>query len=119
METTLLVHPCALPDFLDYNDFLDRVDEQIDELGLRGMLQVASFHPDYRFADSETDAVENYTIRSAYPMLHLLREGSISALGIDANELLEIPTRNIATLRGLGREQIEQKLAAIRNRPIQ
>jgi uncharacterized protein len=119
VETTLLIHPNVLPDFLDYNDFLDRVDEQIEELGLRGTLQVASFHPDYRFADTETDAVENYTNRSPFPMLHLLREDSITALGIGAEELLEIPTRNIATLRGLGREQIDQKLAAIRDRPIQ
>jgi hypothetical protein len=119
VETTLLILPRALPDFLDYNDFLDSVDERLEKLGLVGTLQVAGFHPDYRFADTDAEAVENYTNRSPYPMLHLLREDSITALGIDAKELMEIPPRNIATLRSLGREQIERKLAAIRNRPIQ
>jgi uncharacterized protein len=114
VETTLLIHPCALSVFLDYNDFLDRADRQIEKRGLRGTLQIASFHPDYHFADTEPDAVENYTNRSPYPMLHVLREESITALGIDAKELLEIPTRNIATLRGIGREQIEETLKRIK-----
>ena len=101
VETTLLIHPCALANFLDYNDFLDSAEQRVNKLGLRGILQIASFHPNYQFADTEVNAVQNYTNRSPYPMLHLLREESISALGIDEQELLDIPGRNIATLESL------------------
>ncbi len=79
-ETTLLIHPSALLDFLDYNDFLDSAERQLSKMGLEGMVQIASFHPDYRFADTDADAAENYTNRSPYPMLHLLREESITGL---------------------------------------
>ena len=105
-ETTLLIHPLVLGDFLDYNDFLGIADRRIAELGLEGVVQIASFHPAYQFAEAEADAVENYTNRSPYPMLHLLREESITAVSGDPDELLEIPRRNIATLRKLGREKI-------------
>src|SRR5262245_44702713 len=73
-ETTLLVHPRALLDFLDYNDFLGVADRLVGSLGLSGTVQIASFHPSYRFAGSGADAAENYTNRSPHPMLHLLRE---------------------------------------------
>src|ERR1700683_994602 len=76
--TTLLIHPYVLGDFLDYNDFLDVADQLVDELDLTGTIQIASFHPHYQFADSTADAVENYTNRSPFPMLHLLREESVS-----------------------------------------
>src|SRR5207249_2406962 len=79
VETTLLIHPLALGDFLDYNDFLGVAERLVKDLGLRGVIQLASFHPDYRFADADPDAVENYTNRSPHPMLHLLREESVSA----------------------------------------
>jgi uncharacterized protein len=113
IETTLLIHPCVLADFLDYNDFLDRAEQRIEDLGLDGVIQLASFHPAYRFADTTPDAAENYTNRSPYPMLHLLREESISAVADDEDEQLEIPERNIATLRALGRAKILAKLKAI------
>ena len=116
IETTLLIHPSALADFLDYNDFLDRADQRIEELGLSGVIQIASFHPDYQFADTDASAVENYTNRSPYPMLHLLREESISAIADDEDELLKIPQRNVETLRALGRDKILEMLTAIRNR---
>lgn len=106
IETTLLIHPHALDDFLDYNDFLDVAESRIEELDLSGVIQLASFHPQYQFADTNPDAVENYTNRSPYPMLHLLREESISAIADDPDELLEIPRRNIETLTALGREKI-------------
>jgi uncharacterized protein len=106
VETTLLIHPHVLEDFLAYNDFLGTAERRMAALGLEGIVQLASFHPDYRFADTAADAVENYTNRSPYPMLHLLREESISAVAGDPHELLEIPRRNIATLRALGREKI-------------
>jgi len=105
VETTLLIHPRVLGDFLDYNDFLDVGERLIEELGQRGVVQIASFHPEYRFAGTAPDAVENYTNRSPYPMLHLLREESISAVAGE-EALLETPRRNVETLRRLGRSEI-------------
>lgn len=113
VETTLLIHPLALGNFLDYNDFLGRGEQLIWELNLRGTFQLASFHPDYQFAGTDPEAVENYTNRSPYPMLHLLREESISQVASDQDELLEIPRRNGETLRAIGREKILEKLRAI------
>lgn len=103
-ETTLLIHPLVLGDFLEYNDFLDIADELLEDLDLDGTLQVASFHPDYRFADSPPDDPANCTNRSPYPMLHLLREASIEAAtaGHPASEA--IFKRNIETMRELGVE---------------
>jgi uncharacterized protein len=77
IETTLLIHPNVLGDFLDYNDFLDVADAAVAALDLEGIIQIASFHPNYQFADAARDAVENYTNRSPFPMLHLLREESV------------------------------------------
>jgi hypothetical protein len=114
VETTLLIHPNVLSDFLDYNDFLADVDHLIDELGLRGVIQIASFHPDYRFAGSKPDAVENYTNRSPYPMLHLLREESVTEVNRDPAVTEGIPERNIATMRALGRSRVLEMLRAVR-----
>jgi hypothetical protein len=113
VETTLLIHPRALENFLDYNDFLSAGERLVGGLGLRGIIQIASFHPDYQFAGADPRAAENYTNRSPYPMLHLLREESISAIATDPDGLLEIPRRNIETLRSLGPEAILEKLKAI------
>jgi hypothetical protein len=112
VETTLLIHPHVLAHFPDYNDFLDRAERLIEELGLRGTIQLASFHPEYQFAGTDVGAVENYTNRSPHAMLHLLREVSISQVAGDPNELLEIPRRNVETLRGIGKENILKKLKA-------
>jgi hypothetical protein len=101
-ETTLLIHPGVLTDFLDYNDFLDAADAAVLALGLEGELQVASFHPDYRFADTAADAIENCTNRSPYPTLHLLRESSIERAVETMVDTDEIYRRNIDTLRRLG-----------------
>lgn len=102
IDTTLLVHPHVLQDFLDYNDFLDRADALIEALELDGVLQVASFHPDYRFADSLPDDIENHSNRSPFPTLHLLREDSIDR-AVDAYPDPDaIVERNYATLRRLG-----------------
>ena len=87
-----------------------------DDLGLRGVIQIASFHPDFQFAGAAANAVENFTNRAPYAMLHLLREESISRLAGEQDELLEIPQRNIATLKGLGRDKILEKLELIRAR---
>jgi hypothetical protein len=102
VETTLLIHPHVLDDFLGYNDFLDIADAAVEELGLTGTIQVASFHPRYRFADTEPDAIENYSNRSPYPMLHLLREESVERAVAAFPDAGRIPERNIETLRRIG-----------------
>lgn len=102
VETTLIVHPKVLADFADYNDFLDLADAAIAALGLEGTLQVASFHPDYRFAGTEPDDITNATNRSPYPTLHLLREDSIAQAVADTPDADRIVERNLATLRRLG-----------------
>ena len=101
-ETTLLVHPYVLTDFLDYNQFLDEADAVIAALQFDGELQVASFHPDYRFAGTEPSDVQNYSNRSPYPMLHLLREASVTRAVATYRDIDDIAERNIATLRELG-----------------
>jgi hypothetical protein len=113
IETTLLIHPNVLGDFLDYNDFLDVADRLLQARRLEGVVQIASFHPAYQFAETAPDAVENYTNRSPYPMLHLLREESITKVASDPDELLAIPERNIETLRRLGRQKVLEKLKEI------
>lgn len=102
VNTTLLIHPHALNDFLEYNDFLDVVDTAIEEHGLVGILQVASFHPAYRFEGTAPDDVENFTNRSPHPMLQLLREDSISRAIATFPDTATIYQRNVATLRRLG-----------------
>ena len=102
VDTTLLIHPHVLNDFLDYNNFLDVADAAIEALGLTGVLQVASFHPDYRFEGAAPDDVDNFSNRSPHPMLHLLREVSISRAVAAFPEAATIYERNVETLRRLG-----------------
>ena len=104
VETTLLIHPDVLTDFLDYNDFLDVADATLLELNLDGVLQIASFHPQYQFAGTEPSAIENHTNRSPYPMLHLLREASIEAAMQNFDGADAIVDRNINTMQQLGLE---------------
>lgn len=101
-ETSLLIHPWVLGDFDDYNQFLDEADATVLALGLSGELQIASFHPHYRFAGAAPDDVDNYTNRSPYPMLHLLREASVTRAVAEFPDATEIGARNAATLRALG-----------------
>jgi len=103
-ETALLIHPWVLTDFVEYNDFLDVCDTALADLGLEGELQVASFHPQYQFAGTQSEDIENYTNRSPYPMLHVLREASIDRAIAAVPDTDEIYRRNIRTLRGLGLE---------------
>jgi hypothetical protein len=101
-DTTLIIHPDVLTDFLDYNDFLDNADAAVEALDLPGVLQVASFHPDYRFAGTADDDIGNYSNRSPYPTLHLLREASIDrAVEVFPNPDV-IVERNLETLDKLG-----------------
>ena len=101
-ETTLLVHPDVLNDFGEYNDFLDVAEAALESLDCEGVLQLASFHPDYQFAGTEPDDVTNATNRSPYPTLHLLREASIDRAVAAFPEAAEIYEANMLTLQTLG-----------------
>ncbi|QNR96847.1 DUF1415 domain-containing protein [Stenotrophomonas sp. 169] len=102
IDTTLIIHPDVLTDFLDYNDFLDNADAAIEALDLQGILQVASFHPQYQFEGVAADDASNYTNRAPYPILHLLREDSV-ARAVDAFPDPDvIVERNIQTLDRIG-----------------
>ena len=110
IETTLLIHPHVLQEFDNYNQFLDIVDALLDEEGLLGVYQIASFHPNYRFADTEFDDAENYSNRSPYPILHLLRESSLEREIARHQDTSLIPERNIQLLRELGAAKLQTLL---------
>lgn len=112
VETTLLIHPQVLQDFYHYNDFLEAADELLVDMDLEGVYQVASFHPDYQFGGTEPDDVENYTNRSPYPMLHLLREDSLSEAIDNYPEVDLIPERNIDCMNEQGLEKMQTLLNA-------
>jgi hypothetical protein len=103
-DTTLLIHPFVLGDFFDYNDFLDIADAAAAKLEFDDAFQIASFHPDYQFADTAPDDIENYTNRSPYPMLHLLRETSVERAVAAFPEADAIFEKNMETLNALGLE---------------
>ncbi|GLU34528.1 DUF1415 domain-containing protein [Trinickia caryophylli] len=104
IDTTLLILPHALHDFLAFNDCTFFAERLVVQLGLQGTLQVASFHPQYRFEGSEPDDIENYTNRAPYPVLHLLREASLTR-AVDAfPDAADIYERNMETLRRLGHD---------------
>lgn len=103
-DTTLLIHPYVLTDFLDFNDFLDTVDVAVAEPEFNDEFQVASLHPHYQFAGTAPDDIENYTNRSPYPMLHLLREDSVDR-AVDAfPDADKIVDNNVETMKKLGHE---------------
>ena len=106
IETTLLIHPEVLQDFDDYNQFLTLADLLVVQLGLRGIYQLASFHPDYQFEGTAVDDAENYTNRSPYPMLHVIREQSLDRAIDDFPDVDQIPVRNIELMRRLGKEKL-------------
>ena len=104
VDTTLLIHPQAMTDFIDFIYFLKEADVVIRSLGQEGHLQIASFHPAYEFAGSAPDDIANYTNRSPHPMLHLLREASVDRAVAAFPDAATIYEQNIATLRNLGHE---------------
>lgn len=105
LETTLLAIPDMLEDFADYNDFLDAVDLWVEQFGWEGELQVASFHPQYQFADTEADDPGNLTNRSPWPLLHIIREESLEKAIEHYPDVDAIPERNIARMKALGAEE--------------
>ncbi|MBU3695943.1 DUF1415 domain-containing protein [Dechloromonas sp.] len=104
LDTTLLIHPRAMVDFLDYHFFLAEADALIRNLGHDGVFQIASLHPDYEFAGSDPDDIANYTNRSPYPTLHLQRESSIDRAVAAFPDAADIYERNIETMTRLGQE---------------
>ena len=104
LDTTLLIHPKVLGDFEEYNDFLDVVDAAVEDMELDGELQVASCHPQYQFVGNEPANTENYTNRTPYPTLHLLREASIERAVDSFPDAADIYETNMETLRKLGLE---------------
>lgn len=112
IDTTLLVHPTLFPDFEVFNDFMNVVDDVVAEHDLEGVIQVANFHPDFRFEGEPEGDMSHFTNRAPYPTLHLLREDSVEraveSAGGDAEAIVE---RNIATLRQLGPEGWKALLA--------
>lgn len=104
LDTTLLIHPYVLKDFRDYNDYLEVADTILDEMELAGVLQIASFHPHYQFAGTEADDITNYTNRSPFPILHLLRESSVEAAIAVYPDPDSIYRNNMDLLIKLGKE---------------
>ena len=104
IDTTLLIHPTLFPEFSVFNDLLDLAETAPEALGLEGVLQVASFHPNFQFADTQPDDMSNYTNRSPYPTLHLIRESSIARAAESFPDPSVIFERNIEVVNELGPE---------------
>lgn len=104
IDTTLLIHPSVLTDFLDFNDFLDTVDIATAEPEFADAFQVASLHPQYQFAGTQVNDIENYTNRAPYPTLHLLREDSVDKAAEAFPDADRIADTNIETLQKLGHQ---------------
>jgi uncharacterized protein len=110
LETTLIILPDMLADFDEYLDYLEISEFILSELELEGLVQVASFHPDYQFEGTEPDDVENYTNRSPFPILHLLREDSVERAIEAFPEVGDIPAQNIETMKTLGLDHVKKML---------
>jgi len=110
IETTLLISVNLLQDFDDYNQFLDYTDNLLRQTGFEGIYQIASFHPHYRFEGTGPDDAENYTNRSPYPMLHIIREESLARAIAESANVDQIPARNIALMNDLGQVRLRTLL---------
>jgi hypothetical protein len=113
IETSLLVYPEAYQTFDDYLDWLDYANHLLADLNYTGCYQLASFHPDYRFAGSEKNDASNFTNRSPYPMLHLIREKSLEAAITSYPDIEQVPKNNIRKLQEIGYAEMQKKLKAI------
>ncbi|GAB4187749.1 MAG: DUF1415 domain-containing protein [Wenzhouxiangellaceae bacterium] len=110
IETTLLIHPWVLSDFSDYNQFLDTADDLLEQFDFTGVYQIASFHPHYQFDGTQPTDVENYTNKSPYPILHILREATLEQRIADYPDSDDIPANNIALLEQLGEDKVRALL---------
>jgi len=109
IATTLLVFPDALASFDDYLDFVESAEELLTDVGLDGVIQLASFHPLYQFAGEPSKAASHFTNRSPYPVIHFLREAMMTRVLTEFSNPEQIPERNIQTLEKIGRAEIEQR----------
>ena len=112
IETTLLIHAKVLQVFDDYNQFLNHADKLLQQMGFEGVYQIASFHPHYQFGGTDPDDAENYTNRSPYPMLHIIREDSIARAIADSPNAEQIPVRNIELMNQLGQDKLQALMQA-------
>ena len=108
VETSILIHPNVLNDFLDYNDFLSIADAVLVDMDLQGEIQIASFHPDYRFAGEKKEAPSNYVTRSPFPMLHFLRENIVTKAVQQHPNTEQIPFDNTQKLNDLGLDELKR-----------
>jgi len=106
VETTLLIHARLLQNFPDYNQFLDLAEHLLRQMNLEGVYQIASFHPDYQFDGTDAEDAENYTNRSPYPLLHIIREASLERAIASFAHVDQIPLRNIAHMNKLGQPRL-------------
>lgn len=113
IETILLIFPNFLHDFFDYLDFVDWVENLMQQQNYEGVYQLATFHPHYCFAGAENEDVSNYTNRSPYPMLHLLREAQVESAIAYYGDTTQIPEDNITTLQKIGLEKVKNLLLAL------
>lgn len=109
-ETALLILDRGLSNFDEYLDALAVLEQAVEEAGLQGVIQLASFHPDYRFEETGDDDPANFTNRSPFPMFHLIREDGLAAALESYPEPESIPRRNIRCLRELGIDGIRDLL---------
>jgi hypothetical protein len=112
IETTLLIHAKVLQVFDDYNQFLNHADRLLQQMGFEGVYQIASFHPHYQFGGTDPDDAENYTNRSPYPMLHIIREDSVAQAIADSPNAEQIPVRNIELMNQLGQDKLQALMQA-------
>jgi hypothetical protein len=114
IETTLLIHPKTLDDFYDYNEFLAYADDLLVDMDLDGTYQIASFHPDYQFGGTAINDAENFTNRSPYPMLHLIREESLEQAVANYPNIDKVPTRNIELMKKIGTEKLQEIIKSMK-----
>ena len=111
-DTSLLIHPNTCQDFSDYNQFLSSAEMMLQDMGMEGVYQLASFHPQYQFAGTELNDAENYTNRSPHPMLHIINEEVMEQALKSLDDPSAVPARNIELLKSLGSEKMKQMLNA-------
>ena len=113
ISTTLLIHPNLLIDFDDYNQFLSLADSLLEQHNWSGEFQIASFHPDYRFANTKAVDAENFTNRSPYPMLHILRESLVEQAIANYPDIDQVSSKNIALMESIGSTELQLRLEAL------
>ncbi len=115
-DTSLLIHPLFGQDFDDYNQFLELAGMLLEDMGMVGVYQIASFHPHYQFAGTQPGDAENYTNRSPYPMLHLIREEELEKALAHFDHPEQVPQRNIQLLKSMGSEKMQSMLNSCLNK---